>query len=175
MIEPGQQCPVHHRSGVAHPGAVMLEHTRRLTDRSKYLLAGFEADAGVEHQADFQALHRLPGQPPVTRQGRQAGGVAGIGPAQVAHHQGAVVQGTGHRPGAAAGVVRVDGNAPQGRLEADQPTPRSRQAYRATDVGTDVQRPVTRRCRCGGTRAGAAGVTVQVPRITRQAMQARQP
>ena len=105
----------------------------------------------------------------------QGHAVARVGLAQHLHHQRRIGHAAGHGASGAAGVGRVDGNTPQAGLEAEDATPARRQAQRATNVGADVQRAITRR-RCRTTTcAGAAGCGAQIPRVPCQRMEARQP
>ncbi len=134
-----------------------------------------QAPAGVELQADAQALHLAVQLLPGDVLPGQAHRVTRIGAAEHAHHQRGIGHGACHRPGHAAGVGRVDGDAAEAGLEGEDAAPGRRQAHRAADVGAQVQRPVA-----GGgtrTRAGAAAARVlrQVPGVARERVEARQP
>ena len=104
---------------------------------------------------------------------RQAHAVAMVGLRQHRHHQRGVVDRAGHRAGAARHVGRIDRDAPEARLQPDQPAPAGRQAHRAPDIGADVERPVAGRACRARTGARAAGVLREVPRIARERMEAR--
>ena len=104
---------------------------------------------------------------------RQAHAVAMVGLRQHRHHQRGVIDGARHRAGAARHIGRIDRDAPEARLQPDQPAPAGGQAHRAADIGADMQRAVAGRA-CGArTGARAAGVLRQVPRIARERMEAR--
>ncbi len=133
-----------------------------------------QAGAGIEQQADLQAAHITLEPRPGDVLGRQAHRVAIVGLRQHAHQQRGVGDALRHRPGAAAGVGRVDRNAAEARLEGEDAAPGRGQAQRPADVGADVQRPVAGRHRCARAGAAAARALAQVPGVARQRMEARQ-
>ena len=97
-----------------------------------------------------------------------------VGLRQHAHQQRGVGDAARHRPGAAAGVGRVDRNPAEARLQGEDAAPGRRQAQRPADVGADVQRPVAGRDRRARAGAAAARLLAQVPGVARQRMEARQ-
>ena len=133
-----------------------------------------QAGAGVEQQADLQAAHVALEPRPGDVGRRQAHRVALVGLRQHAHQQRGVGDAARHRPGAAAGVGRVDRDPAEARLQGEDAAPGRRQAQRAADVGADVQRPVAGRHRRARAGAAAAGPLAQVPGVARQRMEARQ-
>ena len=132
------------------------------------------AAARLHHQADPQALERRRLDDPVELLGFEARIVAHIGQRQGRHHQRGVVDVARHRPGDAADVRRIDRDPPAARLQTENAAPARRQAHRAADVGAEVQRAVARRRRRARARRRAAGIAVELPRIARQRVEARQ-
>jgi hypothetical protein len=138
------------------------------------LVLGIEAAAGVEHQADAHAADVDIEIGPVEIVGRQAGAVAPVRPRQRRHGECCVLDGAGHRPGAAADIIGIDGDAALARLEAEDAGPTGGQAHGAADIGADMQGAVAGRSGGGRTGAGAAGVLGDVPGVAAQMMEARQ-
>ena len=95
-------------------------------DRRLHLRIDRHPDACIEQQADAFSFHRARQVRPADVLHRQAHAVAMVGLRQHRHHQRGVVDRARHRAGAARHVGRVDRDAPEARLQPDQPAPARR-------------------------------------------------
>ena len=157
--------------------AGLLEGARSSGDRGDHVGLRGHAPAGVEPEADLQAAHGTHSDVEIVPRDvlrRQAHRVARIRLGEHAHCQRGVLHRACDRPGDTAGVRRIDRDAAQARLHADDAAPACRQTDRPSDVGAEVQRAITGRTRSRRAGAAAAGVLRQVPRVARQRVKARQ-